>query len=626
MKVIPYINNTIINDPNNLAELSIDITFDNTENVQELSITSWEIGVGASGNDGALLANNHILSGLTTGVGALEGQPFQLDLEKAGQIIRLFDGYLDLSDAEISCNRVTAPAIEDKSLEWLTEVFDSVTAEFLYFDRKITDDDFISIPYVINSIPKTGESFMMLLTAFIVTDTIKREIQALKDMSVETTNPISAIGGVLKIALRVLYIATLLLTIVKLILDAVRLIIQPVKYHKAMYVRDTCRIFAAYYGLQFKSSILDDPTWSKEVILPPSYGLPEDNDGLFGFLKPSSEQRGLFNGTFGDLLRILIEKFNAKILVVDGVLYLEREDFTLSNDIYELPPVEVEEYRLNADEFVSNYYISFLTDLNDKNTIQQYNGTSFQSFTSPLKIVNSGMVLTKGFAKRNIPLALGKEKTELTATEKILKAYATVLDPIVGALIKLVNGIINIVNAIIKAIKKIIDAINKLPGVNIKFDPKPIKAIKWTPLKDLIENRIGMLMLENDFVDTAKFLIIDKKSDARYTKLAPQNRTHLTGKYLFDNFHFTNSFDPAIYPLTKQHKLYRTEEVPFCFDDYLKVRRSNFMRFNGQNGRIDKISWNVNKQTANIDFRINEIWTRNLITKNLTSKMGNSFN
>lgn len=629
MRVNLYINEEQINDANNLNDLSISLNFDKDNPTASVSLTDWVLGVGdRSKVDGSVKANEHINGGLTGGVGALEGAPFRVELEHKGEVFDIFNGYLNLLDADISCDEISAQAVEQGNVDWLEGFADSEFFEQMYDEGDIKDSDFVSIPYVINSIPKAGESFMMLLTAFVTVQTIKNEIQTLTEMSIETGNPISAISGVLKIALRVLYIATLLITVTKLIIDAVNLIIQPVKYHKGMYVKDSLRIAADRFGFDsFESSIIKSNPFSRMVVIPNQFDLPENEDGLLGFLKKDDKtEKGYFNGTVGDLINIMKVMFNGKVIIRDNILRLERRDYNPSTAVYQIPPVEIDEYRLNGQDFISNIYVEFAYDINDKNTIQQYSGTSAQMTTLPKVVVNPQMRLGGGLDKRSIPFALAKTKTTLTVPEKIVKNLAKVIDPLVGALVKVINEIIKVLNNVIKAIKKLIKAINTLPKIKIKFDPEPIKTIKYTPLGELIDNRIGMMMIENDFINTAKVLLIDEASDPRYTKVSKDNGQVLNAEYLINNFHNIDSFDPVIYPNTNQHKLYAIDSVPFCFEDFKKVRVNNkVFDSNGNEGLIDGLEWNLMRQTAQINYRINEIWTNNIQTKIKSSSKNNPY-
>jgi hypothetical protein len=623
MKVNFYINNKKITEPLNYQELSLQLNYDTDEPNAQVNVNQWELGVGGydSNKDGAVLSNAHINNGLTGGVGIFEGLPFRIELEKSGDIQDIFNGYLDLTNDLIDCDLVNATSIEEGGVDWLNDVADSVSFEYLYEETNLLNNsDFVAIPYIINSIPKAGEAFILALTAFVAIENIKQRIKDLQKDAATTSNPISAISGVLTVAIEVAYIATLIVTVVKLILDAVKLIIQPVKYHKGMYIKDLFRIGCEHFDLEFKSSIFDNTPFNKAVILPTQNELPDLEDGLLGFLKPKAEQTGYYNGTFGEFLRAMKLMFNAKIIVQDGVLTFERRDYNNSSPVYELPVIEKNGYRANADEFISNMYLEFATDLNDKNTIQQYAGTAAQITVLPKKVINKRMVLTKGFERRSIPFALGKRKETLTVPEQIIKTLAKAFDPIVGTLIKLVNAIIKVVNAVIKAIRKIIKALNTIPKVNINFDPAPIKAIRYSPVGELIENRKGMLMIENDFISVPKILLVNEQSNERNTKLTTDNESVLNCVYLYNNYHFIDSFDSKIYSNTNQYKIYELDNVPFCYDDYIKVKNNNKLYDGEKEGLIDSLTWNIWQQTANIRFRINEIYTNNLETKILTSK------
>ena len=83
---------------------------------------------------------------------------------------------------------------------------------------------------------------------------------------------------------------------------------------------------------------------------------------------------------------------------------------------------------------------------------------------------------------------------------------------------------------------------------------------------------------------------------------------------------FTISGDP-----TNQYKIYEVSSVPFCFEDYEKVRNNNKIIDGEKEGIIDSLTWNIYNQTADIKFRINEIYTKNLKTKVITSKKSNPF-
>jgi len=128
-----FINGEEVNEPNNYQELSIQLNFDSDNPNAVVSTNEWELGVGRRNTrtDLANVANNHITNGLTGNVGVFEGMPFVIRVEDGQQSNIVFDGFLDLSNALVSCDLVTAPAIEQKSIDWLNEVADSFTFEYL---------------------------------------------------------------------------------------------------------------------------------------------------------------------------------------------------------------------------------------------------------------------------------------------------------------------------------------------------------------------------------------------------------------------------------------------------------------------------------------------------------------
>ena len=78
-------------------------------------------------------------------------------------------------------------------------------------------------------------------------------------------------------------------------------------------------------------------------------------------------------------------------------------------------------------------------------------------------------------------------------------------------------------------------------------------------------------------------------------------------KLLYCN-HFTvqNNFQ-------RQRKNYEGIEIPFSYSDYKEVlQNSYFTTNNGERERITSLVWSLGADTAQIDFYIEEIYTRNL--------------
>jgi hypothetical protein len=129
-----------------------------------------------------------------------------------------------------------------------------------------------------------------------------------------------------------------------------------------------------------------------------------------------------------------------------------------------------------------------------------------------------------------------------------------------------------------------------------------------------------MLLLENDWVDVPKSLIIDVKSNASKTDISNDNETFNNSLYLYNNYHFIESFIPSDEkPNANQYKIYEDREIPFCIDDYELVKSSNFIKDDeGRTGEVISLSWNPESETATISYKINEIYARNLEETKIT--------
>jgi hypothetical protein len=233
----------------------------------------------------------------------------------------------------------------------------------------------------------------------------------------------------------------------------------------------------------------------------------------------------------------------------------------------------------------------------------------------------------------------------------------------------LVNGLIFTVwlagNVMITQINNIIDTVNGLPGgvsiPNINSDLLgDIEGLPLVPINEIVTfgaDRIGMLLLENDFVNVPKIIKIDTVAsqtsgydwgtanvegfefdfndftqyvlgvdfsaiDYGANKVNIDNATILSAENIYKKFHYINSFVPTDVsntddnPLTpqlhNQWKLYEFDNVPFCYEDYLKVRKDNKIIFVDKFGLVEGIEWNIFNQTAKISFRVNDLYTANL--------------
>jgi len=613
MKTLFYLNGALIQPPANQKELSIQLNFDKDAPTAQVSINKWRFVRDNAGTiqdyiDGGLLGSDTIYGSYATTAGIFEGLPFRIDLDYMGTVQTIFDGYLDLTDnVEVSCNDITASAKESHKIDWLNETADSIDFQYLYDTTpSLFDNKFIDIPYIINTIPKAGEAFLATLSAFIIAKEFLTLGELYKSAIADISGGLNVIGGILKLISVIVYTITLIATLIKLIYDAFNYIIQPIKYHQAMRVKDLLEIGCTHFGYTFQSSIFSGEL-KDLVILPEKYQNP-DTDGILGFLNPNQpDMRGYYKGTFGQLLRDLKTIFNAKIIIDNGKLIFERRDYDLyPATTYQLPDLTNDWNGFNTSEFNSGFYIKFQTDINDKNTIDSYNGTAYQITFQPNIVGNKKNLLFKGYETVNIPFSLGKRKTELTIPEQIFRGIFDTFSAVVNVFVYLINGVIDGINAVIEFINDLVDALAVI-GIDIPFNAVAPQKIAPVVLGSLITDRIGMLMLENDFVDVPKMFMINEGAIPRKTDVVET----FNAKYVWENYKYIDSFMP-INGKHNQYILKQHDKVPFCFDDYEKVKLDNRILTNfGEVALVDSLEWDVYNQSADVKYRVNKQYYNN---------------
>lgn len=615
-----YINGSQINPPYNWKGLQLELNFDRDKNevTQQATITDWEF---VRENNDTIL--DYIEAGTTGGPGVFEGMPFKVEVTEGSQSEVPFDGYIDLTEnPRLSTIRSTVKAKEKNSIDFLNDRAESFTYEYLYKSTsEITSDDFVFVPYVLNSVPDYLNAAIATVSVYVIIQELKNALEIVKQTAAELSNPMVTASAIAKAILQVAYLIVLIATLIKLIVDLIKLIIQPVKYHAGMRVRDLLNAGCEHLGFTFKSDIIDDATWSNLVIIPEKYNNPPDkiDKQILGFITPNKAlQDGYFKGTFGDLLRAMKLMFNAKIVVTqDKEIFLIRRDKNVSQAQYQLHPIYNPYFTINTDELISNYRVSFQFDITDKNTVQEYLGTSYQVITNPVAVTNNEMVLMKGFRQIDIPFALAKRKTELSIPEQLFRVMLEGLSLIINGLVSAVNLLISIANGVIKVLNVIIKAL-KVVGIKVNWKIKTIPKLPYTNLSTLIENRIGMMKIEIDFFAVPKILLLDEGSKPKFNKINANNDTLLSANALYNQFHYIESFVPTSdRPTANQCEIRDYEKVPFTFDDYMKVRNNNrILNADGQEMEFTSLKWNPFDQVAQINgVRLPKLYTTNLEVK-----------
>jgi hypothetical protein len=612
-KINYYIDNTLGNPPQNWRETSIELNFDkDIQQLQgaEVSLTSFDFV-----NDINEKILKYIEDGKTTGVGVFEGMPLKIEINRANVSEVPFEGYLDVSTGVFSRTSSTLKATETNRIDWLNEVADGFTFDYLRSIGKIPDLKYIKVPYVLSNAPDYMQTAVSLLSVYVMASELRTAIVTISKM-VARLAAFFVYTTLIELILYIAYVVLLIAAMIKLLKTLITTLIQPVKYHAGMTFKDMLTIGAEHLGLVFKSEVFETFPYSNLVYIPSKYYNPLNakNDNLIlGISDPKIIQEGHYKGTFGQLIRDVKTLINGKVVIKGNEMRLLRRDKSTSQPQYTLPPLDINSaFSLNSEDFKANYYLTFQLDPSDRNTYQDFQGTNYQVILQPQRVTDQRMVLMKGLEEVRLPFARASRKNNLTTPERILDNLLKGIGKVIGALIKAINAVIKLINLVIKQINKIIGAFKTL-GIRIKFNLPSIPQVK-TPDFNIISKRIGMMKIESDIINVPKICVMDFSSNPKQNKINPSNNDLVSARYLWEQFYNINSFLPsAEKPNGNQYIIRNYENVPFIFQDYLKVKENNVIfASNGDEAEILSLKWNIFNQVADIKVRFNKIYTTNL--------------
>jgi hypothetical protein len=367
-------------------------------------------------------------------------------------------------------------------------------------------------------------------------------------------------------------------------------IIQLPKYKLCMKVSTLFQKACDYMGIGFSSTILQSGTY-KDITIMPRKAAIMNGKYTNPFKRAYNEKNnanayGHYDGTFKQLIIEMQEYFNAACKVIKGTLYFERIDYWQAQTPYKLdnkgkPGFTFnypDPHSTNAHETPANYFIIYQTDEQDQNTYNRYKGTSLQVICKPNIINTNPNILLKNLTQVRLGFALAKRKDHLNKVEELVGA-------IVISFTSLTNAIIS--------------AINFVTGI---FGAVPIATLPPNPMG----NRIGWLELSSDFTGVPKIFI--GQNQGGDWKVVPSNE-FLTGAVtLFNQFHYIN-----IPTRGNQWLIYKNKTIDLCCTDFTVLSQNNYiMTHDNKKAKATRILWNLHKETADIDFRVQQDYTKNL--------------
>lgn len=579
-KVRHYIDGQNRGEPRNWQELEIVYDFLGKKEEGAMKTTQLEFV-----REQKEYINKRLRNGITGGVGIFEGIPYRIEVGQEGNPVFVFDGYFDGSSETsfLGEEEVIGNIKKRGGDDWLNDVADSFSFAYLYSIGEITNADFKKVPYVINYVPDNTQLILLGMALYMGTKEIVENAKELSQLIGQTINAATPTVGVsvglgagvvttwdlgdwimygIYVIAKIVYIIAMTIAIVKLIEQVLEQIFPKQRDHLGMSIYDLFDKGCKHLGLTLKSDLLT--AIKDEVYIPQKdrkggekgeKGYPTNTDPIY---------------TFGDLIRVYMQKCNAQYKIIDGEFRFERADYWQRSSGFVLPDIFNDQERLlnrfnpNTSELVANYNIHWSTDTQDQNTLEDTTGFTFQAIIKPVIVENKDMVNMKGLTEISIPFALGKRKDNLNDLEK----YA-------------------------KSVFKVIDNLTGIFGKGTNFANK-------------VEGRIGCLLLSSHFIAVGK--IVKMKG----SKLAPGQRDKLSARSHWDLYHFINSF-AEINGIHNQWQRYPAMRIPIKEEELRIILNNEFVNSpEGKKAMIEKLTYNPYKGTIEVEYRINEIYTNNL--------------
>lgn len=561
-----YIREVEVNEPKNLKDLIIKINHDSSSQDETVGSLQFDFF-----NQSAKLLN----VARKSSVGVFEGVPFRLELDsQTGFKKDIVNGFIDLWAAEYANNSITATVTQIGGIDDFNDKIDSIS-NYNLFDKGILQ--YIDIPYCISKHDNIIDELLALTSTYFIAERIYNEIDKLSELTIEAANPFEA-TSLVRASLRLIYISTLVLSLKTYSEQIFEGLIQPIHYKKSINVYDYLVAGCKYLGFEFQSSIVHRNAY---VVV---------NSSL--------------DGLFGDFFRAIAVNYNARVIVRNGFINFQKQDFRLGGSSFQLPNLldSKDEFRYNKEDFATTIEVKYEYDLQDNNTIYEWIGTNYQVNQLPNAISDTKLQIGKGLKVFNIPFALGKRKESLSTVEEIFSTFFELINDIVQILIDAINLVIDALNFIIDILNDLLDL--PIVGDLFEFDIPNIPNVEIESFGNLIENRIGLLKLESKEFGVNKLVTFDENFKIINT---------FSAKYAYENYYYFESFAKNGDWIGNQYLLRKFDKIKFSVKDFEKVIDNKFMLDGqGNEAEILTLDYNPIEETATGTYRTHQRYLDNI--------------
>lgn len=559
-----FINNQEIT-PRNLFDIGVKVDFE--AKADEVQVTTDSLLLP---REAKVLINNHI-----DFTGLFEGIPYKVQMENGIEL----DYYIDLTeehlieDNQIQC-RVKLKNFHDDFYDRA----DGLSFSLINSKNPIPS---VKLQYIILPVDKEGlavSSFIAMYSMSIaIAQQAKETAESAKEFSSIAGYGFSALGAIisagLKVAINAIFFAILVYEATKLWENIKDLLNPPIKLAKANLVVDLINAGCKYLGYTFESSIFSGE-YAKLALLP--VPLNNANPSIFDISSSDFNTSKLFRGypteqdsvsTLGDLMSAMQSMFNAKVRVVDKIVYFERWDKFKRNSVVQLDSslneqsTRTNKYRYDFSRLFKRYFIHYNNDYSDIVTLDNYvHQASEYSIQNNPDSPTAVLSTVKGLTDINIPFSLAYTKQSTNWFEDIYEGLK--------------------------------DAFQWVSGGGDDYSDKK-----------------GVVLVSQLYYSSTKIFIHDGVS----RPVKNSNETLLSTSVLWDKFHYINSPNSGFMRIIRNNV-----KFPMDSKTFLSIYKNNFITIDGQDCEIINMEYYDEKKYSIITYKEpKNINTNNIFLKKI---------
>jgi hypothetical protein len=573
-----YINGIEVT-PRNRTEIGVISDFSGNPEVLSLSVDSIILP-----REAKAIIDQHIAS-----FGLFQAIPYKVTLEGGISL----DYMIDLTDnIKVRQHEFEVKLKRRKYIDDFRTQADGLSFEYLASQWPALNYQIRQIPYFIVKDNQLEQSLQLGIATFIMT---RELISAIRDTSVaianlvESATPITGLspagpvisynfGAIIRASLiavaQIVYTAALLVAVIKLGTQILTTLFPPIRNFLGIKFNSLMKEACQYLGYSYASSTISD----KWVICP--VPLTRDADSVFDQVVSAvspAYNKGYPTAsdttpTLGTFIEALETMFNARLIVTNGAVRIERRDW-LNNlsTANAIPSLSLQgerddeySYQTTNGEIWKRYYIHYQVDFTDLHTCEQemYDAHDAEYSTELAQpIADPNMSLVRGLNDVSVPFALARRKDKLTIVEALAKGLLSVVDALTGVF----GGGTSFV-ARINSRKDAIRISQQYFAVT-----KVMYAVEG-------EFRTGGYVQRSDYLN------------------------YCSASSLWDGYHNINAIQ------SNDWIVFENVRVRLTAQDFVTLQSNNFVLMDGQLVEILKIEWIDEKAWAQVSYRKRGYW------------------